>query len=313
MSIANYVPDGVNRKWEEVDARLERTDLEGLAMIAPVVLFFIIVSIVPIVYGLWLSLQTGVGAVNLSFTGLDNYIHLVQTEAFWLSVYRGIIYAVYTVFLQLIIGISVALALNNSMKFGNMIRALVFLPYMIPTIAVATVFRWLLQNEVGVINYVLLELGIISSRVTFFNEALAMHSVVWASTWKWTVFVILLVLARLQSIDQTLYEAAKTNGAGIWRQFMDVTWPQIRGVVALVVLLRAIWQFSHFEMIYILTQGGPFDATTTMVIYAYELALLELNFGAAAATTTMIFMLLFSFGLLYFFVFKPHEEVEVAQ
>lgn len=313
MSVGNYIPDGFRRQWGRLNGRFSGVDLEGVALISPVILFFVFVSLVPIVYGIWLSFQTGTGAVDLEWNGLANYLAVVQEGAFWMSALRGVYFAAYTVFLQLVIGVGVALALNQSMKFGNLIRAFVFLPYMIPTIAVAAIFKWILQNEVGVVNWILMEIGVISDQVTFFSVGLAMHSVVWASTWKWTVFVILLVLARLQSIDRTLYEAARTNGAGIWRQFVDVTWPQIRTIVALVVLLRAIWQFSKFEMIFLLTQGGPFKETTTMVIYAYDLAFSELQFGRASAVTTMIFLLLLAFGALYFVVFSPEEEVEVTR
>lgn len=313
MSVGNYIPDGFRRQWGRINGRFEGVDLEGVLLISPVVLFFVFVSLVPIVYGIWLSFQTGTGAVDLEWTGLANYLTVIQTEAFWASAVKGVYFAAYTVFLQLVLGVGIALALNQSMKFGNLIRAFVFLPYMIPTIAVAAIFKWILQNEVGVVNWILMEVGLISDQLTFFSVDLAMHSVVWASTWKWTVFVILLVLARLQSIDRTLYEAARTNGAGVWRQFVDVTWPQIRTIVALVVLLRAIWQFSKFEMIFLLTQGGPFKETTTMVIYAYDLAFSELQFGRASAVTTMIFLLLLAFGALYFLIFNPEEEVEVAQ
>lgn len=313
MSVPNYIPDGLHRRWGRLNGRFKGVDLEGVALLSPVVVFFIFVSLIPILYGIWLSFQSGSNALNLTWEGIGNYAFLVQDGAFWESVGRGIFYAGYTVGFQLIVGVSVALALNHTFKFGNLVRAFVFLPYMIPTIAVAAMFNWLLQNEVGVVNWVLMEVGIVSDQVTFFSVDLAMHSIVWASVWKYTVFVILLVLARLQSIDQTLYEAARTNGAGVWRQFVDVTWPQIRSIIALVVLLRLIWQFSHFEIIFLLTQGGPFDATTTTVIYAYELALTELRFGRASAVTTMIFLLLFTFGVLYFLVFNPQEEVEVAE
>lgn len=313
MSVRNYIPPGFRRQWGRINGRFEGVDLEGVALISPVVAFFVFVSLIPIAYGIWLSFQSGTGAVDLEWVGLENYLTVVQTQEFWMSALTGVYFAAYTVFLQLVLGVGIALALNQKMKFGNLVRAFVFLPYMIPTIAVAAIFKWILQNEVGVVNWILMEVGVISDQVTFFSVDLALHSVVWASTWKWTVFVILLVLARLQSIDRTLYEAARTNGAGLWRQFVDVTWPQIRTIVALVVLLRAIWQFSKFEMIFLLTQGGPFAATRTMTIHAYDLAFSELQFGRASAVTTMIFLLLLAFGALYFLIFNPEEEVEVTQ
>lgn len=313
MSVADDVANRLRSARSRLNGGVRGYDLEGMGLLLPVVTFFVVVSVLPILYGLWLSTQVGPNAVSLRFGGTENYATLLSAPDFWASLGRGVYFAVYSVALQLIIGVAIALALNQRMKFSNFIRAVVFLPYMIPTIAVAAMFKWMLQNRIGVVNYVLVETGLIAEKITFFTEGLAMHSVVWASTWKWTVFVILLVLARLQSIDPTLYEAAKTNGAGIFRQFMDVTLPQIKSIILLVVLLRVIWQFSKFEMIFLLTQGGPFDATTTLVIYAYDLAFNELAFGTSAAVTTVIFLMLVTFAIVYFVVFSPEEEVEVTQ
>lgn len=324
VSIQNIITTGIERGRSRLPERFEtdRTirgyDVEGMIFLVPVFTFFLGISVFPILYGLWLSLHTGSPA-SLEFVGFANYVELVQTEMFWWTVYRGILYAVYTVFLQLILGVGVALALNNEMKFINFIRAFVFIPYMVPTIVVAAVFTWLLQSQVGVVNWGLMAAGFISDQVNFFGTdrllgiPMAMHSVVWASTWKWTIFVILLVLARLQSIDPVLYEAAKVNGAGLFRQFTDITLPQIKNVLLLVVLLRVIWQFSNFEMIFLLTGGGPFDLTRTMPILAYTLGFTNIEFGASAAVTTLIFLLLLTFAFMYFIGFDPQEEVETRQ
>lgn len=312
MSVQSDIANWIRTRRDRIDGRFGEYDLAGMALLSPVLLFFVVVSLIPILYGIWLSFQTGTGAVDLSYTGVSNYVEVLQDPMFWSSAWRGVVFAVYSVALQLGLGVALALALNQRIKFANITRAIIFLPYMIPTIAVAAMFKWILQNRIGVLNYILVELGIIAERMTFFTEALAMHTIVWASTWKWTVFVVLLVLARLQAIDETLYEAAKTNGASTFRQFMDVTLPQIKSILLLIVLLRTIWQFSKFEMIYLLTQGGPFDATTTLVIYAYDQAFGGLNFGLASATTTLLFVLLIAFAVVYFGVFSPEEEVEVT-
>lgn len=325
VSIQSYIHNSVERGRSRLPKRFEtdRTyrgyDVEGIILILPVFIFFAGVSAFPILYGLWLSTQGGTGAVDLTFVGFANYIDVLQREAFWLSVGRGVYYAVFTVVLQLVIGVSVALALNQQMKFINFIRAFVFVPYMVPTVVVAAVFAWILQQDLGVLNWVLVSTGILENRINFLGSgnvlgvAWAMHTAIWASTWKWTIFVILLVLARLQSIDPILYEAAKTNGAGMWRQFVDVTLPQIKNVLFLVILLRVIWQFSNFEMIFLLTQGGPFSRTTTTVIYAYQVAFGSFDFGVAAAITTLIFMLLLTFAVIYFVGFNPGDEVEVRE
>lgn len=285
-------------------------NLQGFLYIAPAVLVFFGVSLFPIVFGIYLSFHSGYGAVGLEYVGLENY-ELLSTDAnFWGSAQRGVFYALYSVLSQIVVGVAIALLINSSFKFSNVVRSIVLLPYLIPTVAIAMVFRWLLHNRLGLVNYLLVEAGIVSSRLNFFSLDLAMHSVVWIGNWKFSVFVVLIVLARLQSIDPELYELAKINGASRVRQFFDVTFPNIKGVLFLVVLLRGIWQFNKFDMIWLLTSGGPFDKTLTMVIYAYQIAFQQYRGGLGAAITVVMFFMLVATGIVYFRRFKPHEEVE---
>jgi len=253
-----------------------------------------------------------VAGVETRWVGTSNYSALLESNDFWTSLGRGVIYAVYTVLIQVVVGTVVALALNRVRAFSNLLRAVIFLPYMIPTVAVAIVASTFLNNEVGLVNYFLLQMGL-NDTINFFGPGLAMHAVAWVSGWKWSIFVVILLLARLQSIDEELYEMAKVNGASSFRQFMDVTYPNIKSALFLIVLLRSIWMFNKFDMIWLLTSGGPLNETTTMVIYAYNLAFKEFQFGMASALTTIMFLILLVFGLLYFALFSPEKEVEVEQ
>lgn len=303
----------------DIRNRLERSrltdeyDLEGILLILPVVLVFFVVTVIPVAYGIWLSFQTGRGAVDLQWAGLANYQELFVSDAFYGSVWTGIVYAVYSVAVEVVLGTAVALALNNFRKFSSAVRAIIFVPYMIPTVAVAVIFKMMLNTQIGVVNWVLIEVGAIGNSLNFLGIGLAMHTVVWASAWKDSIFVVILVLARLQAIDQNLYEMARANGASIFRQFTDVTYPNIKSVLFLVILLRSIWMFNTFEMIWLLTRGGPLGETTTMVILAYLRGFQQFSFGSAAAITTIMFALLFVFGVYYFRTFRPADEVEVRQ
>lgn len=299
----------------EIDSISERYDLLGIAFVAPVVITFILVTVIPVMYGIWLSFQTGRGATNLEWVALQNYEALLPSEAFRSSVVVGIVYAAYSVFFQVTLGTVIALSLNKVKTFASIVRAIIFVPYMIPTVAFAVVLKMMLNTQIGVVNWTLLEFGLISEMeaINWFNRQYALHTVVWGSVWRWVIFTVILVLARLQSIDETLYEMAKTNGASIYRQFVDITYPNIKSVLFLVVLLRSIWMFNKFDMIWLLTRGGPLGETTTMVVLAYQHGFQEFSFGSAAAITTVMFMMLIVFGIAYFRMFSPEEEVEVAQ
>lgn len=283
----------------------------GILLLLPPILLFGTISLFPIIFGVWMSFHSGMELANLQFVGLSNYNNIFDDVIFLSSIKLGFIYAVYSVFIQLILGVAIALMLNRKFRFGNLVRTIVLLPYLIPTVAVAFVFQWLLNNQWGLVNYLIIFLGLTDRPVEFFDSTLAMHSVVWVSGWKFTIFVVLIILARLQSIDETLYQAAKVNGANTVRQFLDVTWPNIKNAVILVVLLRGIWMFNKFDMIWLLTRGGPFQETTTMVIYAYRKGILEYNIGEGAAITVVIFITLIIVAIIYFSQFNPEEEVDV--
>ena len=289
----------------------KRTNLLGYLLLLPAVLVFLVLSVGPVLYGIWLSFQSGFGFLDLQFVGLENYRRLLFDDPnFWSSVRTGAVYAAYSVVLQTTLGVAIALLLNESFRFENFVRTIVLVTYLIPTVAVAILFRWLLNAQVGIVNFSLTRYAPVDGAVNFFSEALALHTVVWASGWKFTIFVVLIILARLQSIDAELYGLARINGANAIQRFRDVTYPQIRSALFLVILLRGIFMFNKFDMIWVLTEGGPFRQTETMVIYAYKTAFGQQSYGEGAAVTTLMFLLLATVSIVYFAAFSPEEEVE---
>jgi multiple sugar transport system permease protein len=313
MAIKTETIEDLKRRFGS-DRIRERYDWLGIGFVMPVVLTFIFVTVIPVLYGLWLSLQTGRGAANLEFVALENYISLWQSSEFRASIAVGVTYAIYTVFFQVILGTVIALALHKIKTFASTIRAIIFVPYMIPTVAFAVVVKMLLNPQIGLVNWALRQLGIVQSidQINWLSQGFALHTVTWASVWRWSIFVVILVLARLHSIDETLYEMAKVNGASTYRQFVDITYPNIKSVLFLVILLRSIWMFNKFDMIWLLSKGGPLGETTTMVILAYKEGFQQFALGTAAAITTVMFIMLIIFGIVYFMLFSPEDEVEVA-
>lgn len=286
---------------------VQQDRLLGYSLVSPPLLIFFLITVVPLAFGIALSFYGGLGILTWDFVGAENYRDLVADGAFWQSLLTGIIFSIYSVAIQMILGVAIALVINEKFKFANIVRTIVLVPYLIPTVAVAIMWRWLLDNNYGIINYVLS--NTVGTTVEFFDVTTAMHSLSWVASWKFTIFVVLLVLARLQSIDSSLYEMAEVNGANFYRRFIDVTLPNLRTTLAIVLLLRSIWMFNKFDIIYLLTRGGPFDATLTQTVLAYERAFIALRFGSGAAITTVMFGLILVASVIYFKVFNPEEEV----
>jgi len=232
----------------------------------------------------------------------------------WASLVHSIVFTVGSVLVQVVGGLTLALLLNRSFRGQGAARSLVILPYLLPTIVIGLVFKWLLNQDYGVINQVLLETGMVEMPINFFGGIhTAMYSIVGTTGWQYASFCALMLMARLQAINPKLYEAAKVSGAGAFRCFLDVTLPNLKTTLFLVALLRGIWMFNKFDLIYIITGGGPLRVTETLPIYAYRLAFEDFDFGRAAAACTLMFIVLAIGSILYFKLFDPSKEVEVGR
>lgn len=282
---------------------------------APALLFLAVVAYLPIAYAIWLSFfrKTAFSA-TMSWIGLRNYLLIAEEPELWLSFGRSVVFTLGSVAVQVAWGLGTALLLNRAFRGQTLVRSLFILPYLLPTIVVALVFQWLLSQEYGVVNQILLQTGVLTQPINFFGGLrTAMWSIIAAASWQYGSFVTLLVLARLQAINPKLYEAAKVSGAGPLRCFWDVTLPNLKTTLVLVALLRGIWMFNKFDVIWLLTRGGPLKATETLPVYAYRLAFEEFDFGMAAAACTFMFIVLGVGAVVYFTLFDPTKEVEVGR
>ena len=283
--------------------------------IAPALIMLSLMAYLPIVYALTLSLyhRTAFNP-DMFWAGLDNFVWILNDQQLWDSLGRSIVFTVGSVGAQLAFGLFFGLLLHQGMRGQSVMRTLVILPYLLPVIVVGLVFRWIMNPEYGIVNQILMELGLIALPINFFGGLnTAMSSVIIATVWQYGSFAALLIFARLQAINPKLYEAARTSGAGAWRCFMDVTLPNLRTTLLVIVLLRGIWMFNKFDLIWIITAGGPLEATQTLPIYAYKLAFQDFDFGRAAAACTAMFLVLVIGSLLYFRFFDPTREVEVGR
>ena len=281
--------------------------------ILPATLLFLFVNVVPIgwaVAGSFFDIPAY--SPEWTWTGLSNYSSVLEKSEFWSSLQRSVVFAVGSVALQLVFGMAVALLLNRSFRGSTLVRAIMMLPYLIPTAVLGFIALWMGNSQFGIINQILVNLGLITERFPWFgNSETAMAAAILTSSWKFTMFVTIMVLARLQSIPDGLYEAAEVMGSTTYERFRDITLPNLKGVIFIVVLLRGVWMFNKFDIIYVLTNGGPRRVTTTVPIHAYKVAFNQLTLGRAAAISTLLFIMLIGAAFLYFYVLEPEQEVRV--
>lgn len=279
----------------------------------PALVLFAFLSLIPIAWAIWASFhEIPIFSPEWTWVGANHYNEILFEQPFHDSVGRSIIFAGGSVALQTTLGTGLALLINREFKFSKVVRALVLLPYLIPTVILGFIALWMANSQWGIINLLLVHIGVISEPIPWFGSlSLAMPSLIVVNSWKFTIFVTIFVLARLQSINAGFYEAAEMAGANAYQKFRDITWPNIRGVLLIVILLRGIFMMNKFDIIWVLTRGGPGDRTTTVPVYAYEVAFNLLQLGKSAAISVLLFLLVLGGALVYFRVFKPAEGVRV--
>jgi multiple sugar transport system permease protein len=227
-----------------------------------------------------------------------------------MSVWYGTVYSVSTIFFQIIIGILAALIVNEAFKGRNFVRGVILFPYVIPTVVAIILWKWLLNDQFGLVNYLLVAVGIIENPLSWMGKDHIMTSLILISIWEFFPFVVLSVLARMQTIPPVLYSAAKVDGAGPIRRFIHVTLPQLRNVLFVVILLRSIWMFTKFDTVWLLTQGGGADKyIRTLPVYAYMRTFMYYQAGLGSALAVIMFLILVAATMIYFKMFRREEEI----
>lgn len=282
----------------------------GLLGLAPALVLIAGLILYPVAYAAWLSLHEKHSFFPAErFIGLRNYQDIAGDEEFWDSLRRGLVYAGATTALQLGFGIAAALVLHQSFRGRTAVRALVLFPYMIPTIVAVIVWRWLLNDTYGVVDYLLVRWGLVRQPVVWLSVDHIMTSLVAMSVWQFAPFVILSVLARLQTIPPELYEAARVDGASAWRRFRHVTLPQLKAVLVVVILLRGIWMFTKFDTVWLWGEGaGAGREIRTLPIYAYMRTFTYYQAGFGSALAVVMFLMLMAATAVYFRLFWREEE-----
>jgi multiple sugar transport system permease protein len=277
----------------------------GILLVLPALLLLCALTLYPVAYGIWISLFNKHSFFpEQNFVGLANYAAVFGDEEFWRALKLGLVYSLSTIALQLALGVAAALLLNETFTGRGLVRAVAIFPYVIPTVVAVIVWKWLLNSQFGLVNYLL---GI---PISWMGRDWIMVSLIIVSVWQFFPFVLLAVLARLQTIPPELYDAAKVDGAGAFHRFFHVTLPQLQSVLFVVVLLRSIWMFTKFDTPWLMIQGGGAETyIRTLPIYTYLRTFAYYEAGRGSAMAVLMFLMLVSAAALYFRLWRREGEL----
>lgn len=274
-------------------ARRWRREYWGYVCVLPAVLWIGGMLLVPLVSALLTSLEreTADGTV---FVGLDNFGRILLGDfartLFWPSFWRTVGFTLSAVVLHLLVGLALALLVNNA-PWRTLFRGIVLVPWVMPGVVVAFIWLWMYQPQYGALNGLLTHLGLGAWRSAWLGQpATALPSVLVASVWRHSVFDTMMLLAGLQAISRDFYEAASIDGAGRWQSFRHVTLPMLRGIVLTITLFDFIWSFGAFDLIWLMTGGGPMDSSHVLGTLVYRTGFRYVDIGEASATATMMFL-----------------------
>ncbi|WP_194074633.1 carbohydrate ABC transporter permease [Oceanobacillus halophilus] len=235
-----------------------------------------------------------------NFVGLANYWKYLQDSRMWKSLSNTLIFTIVSVGVELIIGLMVALLINRSFKGRGLIRASILVPWAIPTAVSAMMWSYLYDGQSGIVAHFFEQIGLISdSSVLLSTAGGAMFSVILADIWKTMPYMALLILAGLQTIPDSMYEAAQVDGANKWQQFWKITLPMIKGSILVALLFRTLDAFRVFDLIYVLTGGGPANGTESISIYAYKTLFSQQNFGEGSVLSVMVFIFVAIISIIF--------------
>ncbi len=272
------------------------------AFIAPAALVIVLVVLVPLARAAWMSLFdiSLIHPGKEPFVGLGNYVDQLTSPDFWAAVGRSLFFTVASTTLELLLGLALALLMDQPLRGRWLLRSLIILPWALPTIVNALMWRWIDNAEYGALNALLTQLGLLGDyKVWLSNSDLAMWMVIVADVWKMTPLVAILLLAALQSVDRELVEVAKVDGATPFQSFRLIVLPLITPVILIVLVLRTMEAFKVFDIIWIMTGGGPANATQTIAIYAYQTAFQGYDFGSGAALGYLIALIIMALAAVY--------------
>lgn len=269
--------------------KLGRDFVLAYLLLLPLILILFLLLAYPIGSAIWITLQDKTIGMVGRFIGLENYRELLFNDPFfWQVVRNGFIFTIGSVLLKLLVGMVMALVLNQPLIFRGLWRGLLLMPWVAPTVVTALSWRWMLDLT-GVLNLVLRDLGLMTTSIPWLAQyGTAMFSLILVNTWRGFPFFGITLLAGMQAIPQELYEAAEIDGASVWQRFRYITLPSLRTVILVVTILSTIWTFNDFSIVWLLTGGGPGHATDIFATYTYKLGFVTSRLGYGQTVSVIL-------------------------
>jgi multiple sugar transport system permease protein len=266
----------------------------GLWFMVPAAAVLILFLAYPLGLGVWLSFTDAKIGRSGEFVGLENYEWLMDDSTFLLSVFNTLLYTTVASVIKFAIGLYLALLLNERLPFKAILRAVVLIPFIVPTVLSAIAFWWIFDPQFSIISWSLKKMGLITVNIDFLGDVWnARWSVIFANIWRGVPFVAITLLAGLQTVSPSLYEAATIDGATPWQRFRFITYPLLTPIIAVVMTFSVLFTFTDFQLIWVMTRGGPVNATHLMATLSYQRAIIggSLGEGAAISTAMIPFLL----------------------
>ena len=282
----------------------------GIGMVTPAMLIIFGLMLYPLFYTIYLTMvqYNLLSNVSQGFLGLKQYARVLTDDKFWHAMSVTLYFTVVSLGLQLILGFMAALFLNIPFRGQKLLRALILAPWAVPTVVNAQLWNWILNASYGALNKLLLQLGIIRQPIVWLGEPkLALNVIILADTWKMLPLFIIILLAGLSTIPGTYYEAAKMEGAGFWHTFRKITFPLLKPMLLVILVLRTTQTIRVFDVIYMLTQGGPNNSTMTISYYTYFQTFSLFDFGYGATIAMIVAILTVFIALTYKKILKADD------
>lgn len=283
-------------------SRRARELLTGYCYLIPVILALGGTVLFPILRAMQMSLYHHVliKPQEYGYVGLANYVRLLHDETFWLSLWNSFLWVFGSVTFQFGGGLAAALLLHQSFRGRAIVRTITLLPWIIPGVVVALIWEFIYQPNYGLLNDILSRAGLMTERVAWLaNPSLAMPAVILANIWRGVPFFAIMLLAGLQAIPTELYEAARVDGASVWQRFRFITLPMLKPIIVVATATRIVWTFNYADLIFVMTSGGPANATQITSTYTLLQAYSNLDFGYAATLSVALLLIMLAFTVCY--------------
>ena len=304
--VAVVVPEA--RRPRRLGPLLEREHVLAGALLAPTLIILAVFIAYPFGLGIWLAVSDKVVGRPGNFVGLENFRVNLNDAIFLRAFQNTFVYTFIATILKLCLGMLAALLLNNHFPFKRIVRASMLLPWIVPTVLSTLAWQWMFDATFSVFNWVLMNGGLISRRILWLGDGtLAMGCLIAVNVWRGMPFFAITLLAGLQTVNPDLHEAAEIDGANAWQRFWRVTLPLIKPIMLVVVLFSMIATFADFQLIYVLTRGGPYSSTHVFGTYAYEIAMRAAKLGQGASISLFLFPFLLMVIMFQLWYIRRHD------